>query len=113
MLALFSFILDDVCVFVFLDSIRPICLPINEPLRSREFFGDNAFIAGWGGTSENGDPSPVLMQLQIPVVGNQKCRYLLLKAGVPSKDIHIRDDLMCAGEDAGKGFWHGDSGRCR
>lgn len=35
----------------FTDQIRPICLPLNEPLRSRDLTGYQPFIAGWGATT--------------------------------------------------------------
>lgn len=55
----------------FIDLKRPICLPINEPLRSRVHTDANPFVAGWGLTKEGGkEQSPILLQLQVPVVSD-------------------------------------------
>lgn len=57
----------------FSDQIRPICLPLNEPLRSRDLTGYQPFIAGWGATSYQGPVSSILQEAQIPVVSNSDC----------------------------------------
>lgn len=57
----------------FADQIRPICLPLNEPLRSRDLTGYQPFIAGWGALSYQGPASPILQEAQIPVVSNEDC----------------------------------------
>lgn len=57
----------------FSDQIRPICLPLNEPLRSRDLTGYQPFIAGWGALSYQGPVSSILQEAQIPVVSNADC----------------------------------------
>lgn len=37
---------NDNFVFDFLVRIRPICLPVNEPVRTRAFVGYQPFVAG-------------------------------------------------------------------
>lgn len=61
------------CDESFSDQIRPICLPLNEPLRSRDLTGYQPFIAGWGATSYQGPVSPILQEAQIPIVSNSDC----------------------------------------
>lgn len=47
--------IDDLNVVFFslLDRVRPICLPIEEPLVSRDFNGYNPFVIGWGRTGNH------------------------------------------------------------
>lgn len=102
-----------IIIFHWPDRIRPICLPVDEPYRSREFNDANPFVAGWGSTTERAainDSSNVLLQLQVPVVDNDTCRKLVFKAGAVYANIQIKDHVLCAGMKGGEGFWVGDSG---
>lgn len=95
----------------FTASIRPICLPINEPLRSSVFTNANPFVAGWGLTIEGGkEQSPVLLQLQVPVVSNKDCREFYRKNGDDATPIQFGERILCAGGTAGKSTCTGDSG---
>lgn len=53
MLIIFPFVTDRIS-----GSIRPICLPIYEPLLSERFVDKNPFLAGYGTMRENGTMSP-------------------------------------------------------
>lgn len=77
---------------------------------SRDFNGFNPFVAGWGTTNKNGQLSPVLMQLQVPVIDRQKCIDLATQIGITIANVQIRDSVICAGKYGGKNFWDGDSG---
>lgn len=92
------------------DRIRPICLPLDEPLVSREFNGANPFVIGYGSINEGEELSNVLKQVQIPVVDNETCRKLVFRAGALYASYQIRDHVICAGLTCGEGIWAGDSG---
>lgn len=77
---------------------------------SRDFTGYNPFVAGWGNTRKFGELSPVLQQLQVPVIDNQECMDLATRVGATLAKFQIRDSVICAGIHAGKNFWDGDSG---
>lgn len=64
------------CCFFLLNEaqIRPICLPINETIRSRSFTGYLPFIAGWNVGQTEGNVSDVLRELQVPVLNNDECK---------------------------------------
>ena len=69
---------------------------------------------GWGKLSEFPYHSAmVLMQLQVPVVNNLVCRGLYFwNSGFQTiYDKTIRNSVICAGFDKGKGVWKGDSGK--
>lgn len=85
-------------------------MPLDEPLRSRDFVESNAFIAGWGRLFEHGWPAKTLMHLQVPVVDTQTCRQGHLKAGATHVDVMIGEHVLCAGGFHCQGFWSGDSG---
>ena len=95
-----------------IDRISPICLPLDDHIRNRQFTHDNPFVAGWGKLTENGTSSAVLQQLQVPVLDLKKCRDLHLKIGISQMVVNffIGEHIICAGGDADKGFCFGDSG---
>lgn len=71
-----------ILIDIFIDRIRPICLPLDEPLLSREFAGDNPFVVGWGSMFATGWKARVLQQVQVPVLDMKTCRDLHTKDGV-------------------------------
>lgn len=99
-----------IIILLFIDRIRPICLPVDEPYRSHEFNNVNPFVAGWGSINEREDVSNVLLQLQLPLVDNETCRKLVFSAGALYANYQIRDHVICAGLTCGEGIWAGDSG---
>lgn len=95
----------------FSDYVRPICLPLDEPLRTKDFTGYNPFVAGWGRTEEGGKPSNILQQLQLPVLENEVCRTKYSKIGKLISEKQFDQAVLCAGElDGGKDSCQGDSG---
>lgn len=91
----------------FADHIRPICLPLDEPLRSADLSGETAVIAGWGATHFQGPQSPVLRHTQVTVVPTAKCARSY-KPHYPSQVFDNR--IMCAGS-VGRDSCQGDSGK--
>ncbi|XP_050528451.1 venom protease-like [Daktulosphaira vitifoliae] len=86
----------------FNSNIQPICLPTSSELRSHSFEGTLPFIAGWGDTSYNGVASKTLLEAQIPVISNNKCRELY---------DYLDEAMMCAGySEGGTDTCQGDSG---
>ena len=69
------------------------------------------FIAGWGTMKENGTFSPILMQVQLPIITNKKCKQKYRRIGLVSADIQYDDRVVCAGfDEGGKDSCQGDSG---
>lgn len=90
------------------DHILPVCLPINESIRKRNFVGRTPFVAGWGLTSDSGRPSIALRQLQVPVLENRLCNKLYAAQDV---DGDFDERVICAGNlSGGDGICSGDSG---
>ena len=50
-------------------NIIPICLPDSDST----LVGKTATITGWGRLSEYGQISPVLREVQLPIISNSKC----------------------------------------
>lgn len=93
------------------DTIRPICIPIDEPLRSKDYVGYTPFVAGWGRTSEGGSSAPLLQELQINVLGNDVCKDRYKKVGKLISEKQFDDAVLCAGVlTGGKDSCQGDSG---
>uniref|UniRef100_A0A8D9FBQ3 Serine proteinase stubble n=1 Tax=Cacopsylla melanoneura TaxID=428564 RepID=A0A8D9FBQ3_9HEMI len=88
----------------FAPNIVPICLPGSDDL----LIGENATVTGWGRLSEGGQLPPVLQKVTVPIVSNEKCRSMFLRAG---RYEFISDIFMCAGFDnGGRDSCQGDSG---
>lgn len=94
-----------------LDRIRPICLPVRRSTQIRSYVGSNVFVAGWGKIEENGSYSPVLLQVQIPIINNNDCKKIYKKIGEFKEDIQFDKHVICAGTlQGGKDSCKGDSG---
>ncbi|XP_055540538.1 venom serine protease Bi-VSP-like isoform X2 [Wyeomyia smithii] len=95
----------------FNDAVRPICLPIGDPIKSRNLDGLTPFVAGWGRTQEGGKSANVLQELQIPIVSNTECRELYSKIGKAFSEKQFDNAVLCAGVlEGGKDSCQGDSG---
>lgn len=85
-------------------NVHPICLPGSEDL----MVGENATVTGWGRLSEGGTLPSILQQATVPIMENDKCKQLFLKAG---RHEYIPDIFLCAGyETGGTDSCQGDSG---
>lgn len=68
-------------------------------------------FAGWGNLQEIGTMSPILMQVQVPVITNKQCKESYQRIGEFRADIQFDGRVICAGcEAGGKDSCHGDSG---
>lgn len=91
--------------------IRPICLPINDPLRTKDFIGVSPFIAGWGKTTEGGESATILQEIQVPVLENSVCKNRYETLGKLLSDRQFNDAVLCAGVlKGGQDSCQGDSG---
>ncbi|XP_036004606.1 serine protease 33 [Fundulus heteroclitus] len=83
--------------------ISPVCLAASD---STFYSGVDSWVTGWGNVGSNVPlPSPQnLMEVEVPVVGNRRCKC---SYGVSS----ITDNMICAGLlTGGKDSCQGDSG---
>ncbi|GJQ83319.1 hypothetical protein Trydic_g15957 [Trypoxylus dichotomus] len=88
----------------FAPHISPICLPASDDL----LIGENATVTGWGRLSEGGSLPTVLQEVHVPIVSNDNCKSMFLKAG---RHEYIPDIFLCAGyEKGGQDSCQGDSG---
>lgn len=72
-----------------------------EPDREILDLKNSPVAAGWGRTKEGGARSPILLEVEVPAVTNDKCRAVYGDA--------ITENMMCAGK-GGKDSCQGDSG---
>lgn len=108
----------------FSPHITPICLPATDDLligRNATGKFDNFFIhfeiddvivnvlvTGWGRLSEGGTLPSVLQEVSVPIVSNDRCKMMFLRAG---RHEFIPDIFLCAGhENGGHDSCQGDSG---
>ncbi|XP_013173574.1 PREDICTED: serine proteinase stubble [Papilio xuthus] len=88
----------------FAPHISPICLPATDDL----LVGENATVTGWGRLSEGGVLPSVLQEVQVPILSNERCKSMFLRAG---RHEFIPDIFLCAGhERGGHDSCQGDSG---
>lgn len=78
--------------------MKPICLPTNEPFRSRTFTGYQPFVAGWGRLQEGGKSSNVLQDIQLPILENSVCKDRYRKQSKLLSEKQFDDLVLCAGE---------------
>ncbi|XP_050585838.1 trypsin-1 isoform X2 [Bombus affinis] len=84
------------------DTIRPICLPTEK---DKQYVGTKAIASGWGTLYEDGKPSCLLQEVEVPVMSLQDCRNTSYSPRM------ISDNMMCAGyPDGKKDSCQGDSG---
>lgn len=88
-------------ILISLDLISPVCIPLNEPEKSRNFNGFTPFAAGWGRTQEGGKSANVLQEIQLPVVSNSECQssYQAINKVVSGKQFD--NGVICAGYKEG------------
>ncbi|XP_046382731.1 transmembrane protease serine 9-like [Ischnura elegans] len=86
--------------------IHPICLPSQQTMKRAE----KAIATGWGQTEPFGDPSPVLLKVNLNIMNGSHCnetyQHLIkpnssLKRGVDSTMICA--GMLCGGKDTCKG----------
>lgn len=89
-----------------IDQIRPICLPLYEPLRSSNLIGYSPFVAGWGSTSFLGPQSSVLQDTRVPIISMAECE----KSYRSKFSMQVFDNrIICAGSGRNDAC-QGDSG---
>nr|AAM50272.1 LD44584p [Drosophila melanogaster] len=88
----------------FAPHVSPICLPETDSL----LIGMNATVTGWGRLSEGGTLPSVLQEVSVPIVSNDNCKSMFMRAG---RQEFIPDIFLCAGyETGGQDSCQGDSG---
>ncbi|XP_070505081.1 venom protease-like [Chironomus tepperi] len=98
----------------FSTQITPVCIPLSDAERTRNFVGYTPFAAGWGRTQEGGHSANVLQEIQLPVVDNNQCRqnYAAINKVVSEKQFN--EAVLCAGyEEGGRDTCNGDSGKAK
>nr|XP_036223913.1 serine protease easter isoform X6 [Bactrocera oleae]XP_036223914.1 serine protease easter isoform X6 [Bactrocera oleae] len=88
----------------FTDFIRPICLPLNDNLRTATFDDIIMDVAGWGKT-ESKSSSNVKLKAELVGVPLEKCRHVY-----SMQSISLEATQMCAGGKKGVDSCRGDSG---
>ncbi|XP_055679941.1 venom protease-like [Lutzomyia longipalpis] len=88
------------------DFIRPICLP-NPKATDASYIGRKAIATGWGTLKEEGKPSCILQEVEVPVISNERC---VSETNYTQK--MITNNMLCAGYPGvgQKDSCQGDSG---
>lgn len=82
---------------IILVLVRPVCIPTDEPVRSKNYVGYMPFVAGWGRTQEGGKAANVLQELQIPVLDNEVCKDRYKKQNKLLSEKQFNKAVLCAG----------------
>uniref|UniRef100_A0A3B3X2L3 Peptidase S1 domain-containing protein n=1 Tax=Poecilia mexicana TaxID=48701 RepID=A0A3B3X2L3_9TELE len=86
----------------FTDYIQPVCLASHN---STFLEGTNSWVTGFGSLG-NGTYPDILQQVEVPIIGNNKCSCY--NQGVVQE---VTENMMCAGlDEGGKDSCQGDSG---
>lgn len=91
-------------IIPFQPNIIPICLPDTDS----DLVGEEGWVTGWGRKSEYGQISPVLREVNLPIISNAKCMAMYRMSG---QNEWIPRIFMCAGTaNGGQDSCEGDSG---
>lgn len=82
----------------FNDKVRPICLPLSDELRNRDYTYYQPFLAGWGATSYRGSQATVLQEVQLPIQPTKDCETAY-KSFFPEQIFD--DKVLCVGFSSG------------
>lgn len=92
-------------------DVRPICIPLDGPIRTKSFVGYMPFVAGWGKTQEAGKTASILQELQLPVLDNEVCQDRYKKQKRLLSEKQFNNAVLCAGVlTGGQDSCQGDSG---
>ncbi|MPC49346.1 Chymotrypsinogen B [Portunus trituberculatus] len=80
-------------------AVAPVCLPCG--LSEDILLNESGTVTGWGTESFQGTPSPVLLEVELPLLTTTECRQYLGR--------NITDNMLCTYEE-GKDACQGDSG---
>lgn len=81
-----------------IDRVIPVCLPINEPVRSLKLIGKYPYIAGWGRSKEGEPTSDVLREQRLLILENSVCKSRFEKRDFPTTGKQFDERVLCAGE---------------
>ena len=88
----------------FQPNVIPICLPTS----SSDLVGRTGSVTGWGRRSEYGQISPILREVHLPIISNEKCMQMYRLSG---QNEWIPKIFLCAGTaNGGADSCEGDSG---
>ncbi|XP_031327726.1 CLIP domain-containing serine protease 2-like isoform X2 [Photinus pyralis] len=87
------------------ETAKPICLPVTNESRNRNYVNDNFIVTGWGLT-ERKQPSPEKLKVDLPVLSISNCTstYKLLSVNIDA------NQQFCVGGQIKKDSCNGDSG---
>ncbi|XP_055540540.1 venom serine protease Bi-VSP-like [Wyeomyia smithii] len=90
------------------NAIKPICLPVEQAIRSADLTYYSPFVAGWGATSYRGPTASRLQEVQVVVVPIDQCAF---NYQLYFPDQIFDNTVLCAGlPQGGKDSCQGDSG---
>jgi len=88
----------------YMPNIIPICLPSSN----NNLVGQRGWVTGWGRLSEFGQISPVLREVNLPIISNSQCMKMYRNSG---QNEWIPKIFICAGTSSGgQDSCEGDSG---
>lgn len=87
------------------ETVKPICLPITNESRSRNYINDKFIVTGWGLT-ERKQASPEKLKVDLPILSVTNCTttYKLLSVNIDA------NEQFCVGGQLKKDSCNGDSG---
>lgn len=81
--------------------MNPICLPTDDVANRNQDTTSSYYAAGWGRTTEGGNPSNVLMEVELPSLDLSVCKETFKKNNRLISDRQFGDTALCAGDLSG------------
>ncbi|XP_049534152.1 uncharacterized protein LOC125950324 [Anopheles darlingi] len=86
------------------ELVRPICLPLADTVRNKNYVGVSSYAAGWGKT-EVASASEKKLKVELNIVALDSCSSVYKRNG-----INLQPSQLCAGGVRGSDTCSGDSG---
>lgn len=108
---------NSIQFFFHVDRIRPVCLPLREPIRSQNFVEYTPFVAAWlrqapvnKDTSTN-PPQNVMRDWQLTILDNAECRKKYKSKSTSILNNQFDEKILCADNiNAGQKECQADAG---
>lgn len=86
------------------DFVKPICLPLDSNLKTKQHVGEALEVSGWGKT-ETANASTKKLKVRVNGVERSACNTVYSR-----QNVQIGDSQVCAGGERGRDSCRGDSG---
>jgi len=102
---------NDIALFLLDEPVdTSVYVPVCMPAPGSDYEGKDAWVTGWGTTTEDGVQAEILQELELTVVNDGVCYDAMTSKLGTYWGKTFANEQICAGGEAGKDGCQGDSG---